>query len=132
MLQRQRDYRQKTNNASTKKYERTPKGYLMRKYRNMQSRVTGVQKKKAHLYKGLPILNRDEFYKWALNHSDFQYLFNEYVNNGYDRKFAPTVDRINSSKGYIIENMRWLTHSENSRLGAYSRHNKRIIKGELR
>jgi hypothetical protein len=33
-----------------KKYEKTPKGYLMRTYRNMKSRVLGIQHKKAHIY----------------------------------------------------------------------------------
>ena len=125
LLKTQREYRLRTNNASTKRYEKTPKGYLMRKYRNMQSRVTGVQKKKAHLYEGLPILDRDVFYKWALSNSSFWKLFNKYESSGYDRKLAPTVNRIDSDQGYILGNMRWLTHSENSRLGSYSRFSKK-------
>lgn len=67
-----REYRKRTGNRATHKYEKTVKGFLMRKYRNMQSRVTGVQKLKAHLYRGKDLLSREEFYDWALNSEDFK------------------------------------------------------------
>jgi len=116
-LDRQRKYREKTGNAATKKYERTQKGKLMRLYRNMQSRITGIQKQKAHLYVGKELLSKEEFYQWAEASPDWDLLYSDWVQSGFDRKFAPTVDRIDSSKGYTPANMRWLTHSENSRLG---------------
>lgn len=119
-LARQRERRQLTNNANTKKYEKTKKGKLMRMYRNMQSRVNGVQKLKAHLYAGKDILDRHEFYEWALASDKFHKLFDAWEKSGYDRKLSPSVDRIDSSRGYEIGNMEWVTHSENSRRGAIS------------
>ena len=121
--ERQRELRRLNNNAYTKKYEKTPRGFLMRLYRNMQSRVTGVQVKKRHLYHGKELLSREDFYTWALHGNEKQFfnMFEEYENSGYDRKLAPTVDRINSAKGYTLDNMRWLTHSENSILGGLHR-----------
>lgn len=110
----QREYRRKHGNGHTHKYEKTPNGFLMRLYRNMQSRVTGVQAKKAHLYRGLPILPREDFYAWAKAHPDFAQMFEEWKTAGYSRKLTPTVDRINSAEGYTLSNMRWLTHSVNS------------------
>jgi hypothetical protein len=117
----QRDHRKKNRNSDTLKYEKTKKGFLMRKYRNMQSRVLGIQKKKKHLYEGLGLLDRKDFYEWAFNHPYFESLFKVWKDSGYDRKLCPTVDRIDSFRGYHLENMRWLTHSENSRLGNISR-----------
>jgi hypothetical protein len=114
---RQRDWRAKNNNASTKKYEKTHKGFLMRLYRNMKSRVTGVQHEKFHLYEGKSLLPKDDFYNWALESDEFFHLFMAYTDSGFDRKFAPSVDRKDSSKGYSIDNMEWVTHSENSRRG---------------
>jgi len=119
-----RRYRKKTGNRATRKYERTKRGFLMRKYRNMQSRVVGIQKKKAHLYKGKCLLERDEYYKWAFDSREFNRLYEEWVKSEYDRKLCPTVDRINPDEGYCLENMRWITHSENSRLGAVARNKK--------
>jgi|32_taG_2_1085360.scaffolds.fasta_scaffold84018_2 hypothetical protein len=121
---KQREYRQRTKNSCTTKYEKTPNGYLMRKYRNMKSRVNGIQKLKHHLYLGKELLSKEEFYEWANSSTEFISLFNNYVNSGYDMKLAPTVDRIDSQRGYTIDNMRWLTHSENSRNGANSRFSK--------
>jgi hypothetical protein len=104
----------------SKLYEKTPKGFLMRTYRNMQSRVTGVQKKKAHLYKGLPILSRNDFYAWAWDNPDFWRLYKQWAATDYDRKLSPSINRLDTNKGYTIDNMEWLTHSVNSSLGGSS------------
>ncbi len=120
-LERQRAYRNRTGNASTKRYERTKKGKLMRLYRNMQSRIHGVQKAKHHLYEGKSLLPKDDFYSWAISCDEFHRLFKEWVASGYDRKLTPSVDRIDSSQGYEIENMEWVTHSENSRRGGMAK-----------
>lgn len=94
----------------------------MRLYRNMKSRITGVQQQKIHLYKGLDILSRDDFYAWSKNNPSFDFMFEKWKESNFDRRLTPTVDRINSKIGYVLSNMRWLTHSENSRLGGKSRH----------
>lgn len=99
------------------RYERTPNGFLMRLYRNMKSRVLGIQKQKAHLYEGKELLPKEEFYAWAKS-KKFYKMYAVYCDSGRDRRLAPTVDRIDSSLGYTVSNMRWLTHSENSRLGS--------------
>lgn len=96
----------------------------MRKYRNIESRITGIQKKKKHLYFGKEILSRDKFYEFAYSSDEFHAMFDVWEKSNYDRKLTPTVDRIDSSKGYSLDNMRWLTHSENSSLGAISRFSK--------
>lgn len=104
----------------SKWYEKTPKGFLMRAHRNMRSRVKGIQKKCIHLYLGLPVLPLDEFYDWALDNYEFWRLYKHWVASGYNRKLTPSVNRIDSTKGYLIENMEWVTHSVNSSLGATS------------
>jgi hypothetical protein len=113
-------YNLRTSYAAYKKYEKTPNGFLMRMYRNMKSRITGVQAAKFHLYAGKSLLDKEEFYEWAKNSPKFWELYEAYKNDNYNRKLAPSVDRINSSLGYCVENMEWVTHSENSRRGAIS------------
>lgn len=122
-LKRQRERRRQNGNADTKKYEKTINGFLMRMYRNMKSRVSGVQSKKAHLYKGKELLDKEEFYEFAAHSPMFLVLWEGYVSKDYDRKVAPTVDRIDSSKGYTLDNMQWVTHSVNSSRGARSKYN---------
>ena len=113
-------YNLRTNYEAYKKYEKTPNGFLMRMYRNMKSRITGVQAAKFHLYAGKSLLDKEEFYEWAKNSPKFWELYEAYKHDNYNRKLAPSVDRINSSLGYCVENMEWVTHSENSRRGAIS------------
>ena len=123
-LEYQRNRRKINGNLDTKKYEKTENGFLMRMYRNMKSRVTGVQSKKAHLYQGKELLPKEEFYEWAKHSPMFMVLFEQYKNNGYLMKDAPTVDRKDSSRGYVLDNMEWVTHSVNSQRGAYAKARK--------
>ena len=111
---KQRERRQKDGNKLTKKYEKTPNGFLMRLYRNMQSRITGVQSAKHHLYEGKTLLSREDFYTWAKNSDEFYLLFDAWELSGYDRKLTPSVDRIKAELGYELTNIRWVTHSYNS------------------
>lgn len=99
----------------------------MRLYRNMESRVSGIQKLKYHLYAGKSLLSREDFYKWAIADESFNSLFKRYEESGYVRKIAPSVDRIDSSKGYELSNMEFITHSENSRRGSLSQHKRKLI-----
>lgn len=124
---KQREYRKANGNSLTKKYEKTKKGFLMRMYRNMKSRIDGVQWQKAHLYSGKKLIDKNEFYDWVNNNSKFHELFDAYEKSGYDRKLAPSVDRIDSKIGYKLDNMELVTHSENSRRGSISRFQGKIV-----
>jgi len=117
----QRERRKLNGNVDTKKYEKTKKGFLMRLYRNMESRVTGVQKLKVHLYDGKSLLSRDEFYAWTEANAEFHKLFKEWEDSNYERRLTPSVDRINSSLGYELHNMEWIPFHENCRRGAISK-----------
>lgn len=123
---KQREYRKDNQNSCTKAYEKTINGFLMRMYRNMQSRVMGIQKPKAHLYVGKDLLSRESFYSWAKNNESFYKLWDVYISAGYERKLAPTVDRVDSDKGYTLDNMEWVSHSENSRRGSLAKAAKNL------
>jgi len=121
-LEKQRIKRKENGNAATHKYEKTKHGFLMRLYRNMQSRIDGVQKQKFHLYEGKNLLPRDEFYEWASSNDEFHRLFKIWEDSGYERKLTPSVDRVNSAIGYYLSNMEFVTQSINSSRGSLSRH----------
>lgn len=121
---------QGTKSEWAKMYEKTPKGFLMRTYRNMQSRVAGIQRLKAHLYKGLPILARHDFYAWAWDNTDFWRLYKNWAATDYDRRLTPSINRVDTECGYELDNIEWLTHSVNSSLGSCShkrRHKSSLI-----
>lgn len=113
---------------SGKIYEKTLQGYLVRVYRNMKSRISGIQKNKAHLYKGKSLLSKDSFYKWSLKSEEYLTLHSTWVLSNHCYKLAPSIDRVDSSLGYQENNIRWITQSENSRLGAISRHSIKSYK----
>ena len=117
---KQRGYRKRNGNLCNKRYEKSKKGFLMRVYRNMKSRIIGIQKAKHHLYKGKFLLPKEDFYSWSEANEDFHRLFKEWETSEYDRKLTPSVDRVNSEEGYSLSNMEWVTHSVNSRRGSLS------------
>lgn len=113
--------RYKENPNINKEYEKTEFGFIMRMYNNMKFRVAGVDKNKRHLYAGKPLLPKEEFYDWAKNHPSFKRLFIDYKLSNYARRKAPSVDRLNPDLGYTIDNMEWVTQSENSRRASITR-----------
>lgn len=43
----------------------------------------------------------------------FDRLFKEWENSGYSKQYKPSIDRINYKKGYLKNNVHWLTWAEN-------------------
>lgn len=115
----QRAWRRKNGNAATKRCEKTKQGYLMRSYRNMKSRVDGVQKKGS--WTGKELMPRAEFYAMALADPEFHRLFAAYESSGFERRLAPSPDRVDSRRGHTPDNIRWVTHSVNSGLANKAR-----------
>lgn len=118
----QREYRKKNGSIHTKVYEKTPSGFLMRLYRNMKSRISGIQKPDKDYWVGKELFDKGAFYEWALNHPKFIELFEEYREQGYPRKLAPSIDRIDSNIGYTFNNVEWVTMLENSIRGTKKRY----------
>jgi acetoin utilization deacetylase AcuC-like enzyme len=112
--ERTRIYRLNNANLWTRRYEKTKKGFLVRMYRNMTSRVKGVQKDYIHIYQGLDILPKEQFYEFALNNSEFHRLFKEWKDALYERRLCPSIDRIDTKFGYTLGNIQFLTMSENA------------------
>ena len=80
----------------------------------MRSRVNGKNSYKTSS-EGKEILDRKDFYEWTFNETNFLELFDYFIKNNYQRKIAPSIDRIDNNGGYVLGNMQWLTVSGNSR-----------------
>lgn len=133
---RQRFLRKQNGDIHTKRYERTKPGFLMRKYHHMRHRVEGrYHVPGAYMWAGKELLPKQEFYDWAMSNPSFHTLWDNWVASGYDIKLCPSVDRIDSSIGYTISNMRFITFHENRLLGALAskakRDNKKIMNGRI-
>lgn len=103
-----------------------PLRFALYKYAGIQARCTGTNKSQRYI--GLPFMPREEWGRFVKRtFSTMKKLHTNWKENNFERKFCPTVDRIDSSKGYIVGNCRWLTLSKNSSLGRKGKqfHNKR-------
>lgn len=96
-------------------YNKSVNGFLNYLYTRMKCRTKGSCTSSPHLYLGKKILPRKDFYEWSKNHPEFLKLHANYVANNYEKKFAPSVDRINPDKGYTLDNMEWVCCRENLR-----------------
>lgn len=107
--------------CTTHENKATITSFLNKMYRDMKARVTGTKKgavadRTQHIYVGKSILPKDVFIQWAKNHPDFLSLYKRYFMNDFERRLAPSVNRMNSKKGYTLDNMEWMTSGQNSGL----------------
>lgn len=94
--------------------------FLTKVYKNMRQRVLGIQKTNMNTYYGLELLSKEEFINFTKNNDQFARLYKEWIQNGYKRTETPSVDRIDSTKGYTLDNIRWLPNWLNFSYGATS------------
>lgn len=96
------------------RYRTDKKYYLNNRYNVLKQRAEGRS-----IYptgaKGLPFCTREEFINWCNETMDiFDPMWKTWQDSEYDLTKAPSVDRIDPRKGYEIENLQWLTQSDNS------------------
>lgn len=99
--------------------------YLKRIYRNITRRTSSGEHP---LYTGLNVMTRDEFFEWGASCLVFHELYEDWACSGFNRKLAPSVDRINPVLGYVHGNVKWMTLSENAKKGANSLNRRGAIR----
>lgn len=113
----QTNYRK--NIQKYKEYDKTRQRFSIKRildhrYNSLVQRATGraIHLSSAQNY---PYLTRDEYDVWAKdNMEQFMKLYVDWQNNNFKRTLAPSIDRKDNFAGYIPDNMRWITQSENS------------------
>jgi len=84
----------------------TPKHYFSRMY----SRQLLNSKKRGH---PSPDYTRDELIEWLKIQPNVDNIWNKYINSGRDRKFAPSIDRIDDNLPYTLSNIQLMTFEQN-------------------
>lgn len=91
--------------------QNNPYYYMRGTYNGMSYRCRAVKR-----YKNLKLLSKDEWVVWTShNMPKFMKLYKDWQSSGYKKAFAPSIDRIDNSRGYEFDNMQWLTFSQNAR-----------------
>lgn len=83
-------------------------------YRGIVNRCNGVQRKYSST--GTTPISMAEWKSFCTSTStEFDKLYDAWKKSGFQRKMAPSIDRIDNNRGYTIDNMQWLSQSDNSR-----------------
>ena len=101
-----------TRQNDIRRYRNNPKRYLYHKYQGILNRcVRGYGHKS---YAGKEVCTEEEWNKWTKKtYKTFISLYEGWKESGYERRKAPSVDRIDNTRGYTTDNMQWLTLSAN-------------------
>lgn len=69
---------------------------------------------KGDYYKGLEYLSLDEWVKFCnKNINKLEKLWKEYIRNDKDRRLTVSIDRIDTDKGYVTKNIRFISYGHN-------------------
>lgn len=87
------------------------------RYSSMKTRIEG-RAIREYASQGREIATLEEFLVWCHSEpqaSRFAKLHADWKREGYPRGLTPSIDRIDNSGGYTLDNIRWITVRDNNR-----------------
>jgi hypothetical protein len=101
---------------SQKRHSRTSKWYVRNMYKRIKQRIrTNPHYKNRKLH-----FSMEEWLEFAKN-NNYKELYGNYVASNRDMRLAPSIDRVDNSGEYTLDNIQIITHSKNA-----SKDNKKI------
>lgn len=98
------------------RYRKNKDRLLAHIYRGIVNRCNGVQRKYSST--GTTPISIAEWKSFCTStRAEFDKLYDAWEKSGFQRRMAPSIDRIDNNRGYTIDNMQWLSQSDNSRKG---------------
>ena len=97
-------------------YQRTKKGLITKIYATQRS----SSKKRGDK---LPDYTKKELQEWILSQPNFETLYNNWAESGYNKDLKPSCDRLDDYKPYTLDNIRLVTWEVNVKKGYEDRKN---------
>lgn len=89
------------------------KRIFIHRYSGMLARTEG-RAIRHYEVEGKPICTKKEFMTWCdSNIQVFEQLHRAWRESGWANTKAPSIDRINNAHGYTLDNIRWISKSQN-------------------
>ena len=61
------------------------------------------------------IIDRRHFMVWSIEDENFRHDYYDYYYSNFDKKIAPVIERIDKSKDFTAENLRWTVQKSKNR-----------------
>lgn len=85
-----------------------------RRYSSMKFRISrGYMKKRS-----IDIPTKEQFLDWCYSpdiYRQFMRVYGAYKDSNFERRLIPTIDRKDTFLGYSLDNLQWMSHSDNAR-----------------
>ena len=65
-----------------------------------------------------PTYTKKELHQYIINHPDYKIIYDNWIKNNCNKWFRPSIDRLDTSKGYSFDNIRLTTWSINHKAEA--------------
>lgn len=88
--------------------------FLRQKYAQVKQRCTNKKRLDHKRYHDKLDIEIEDFYNRFIKDEQFNRLYIDWQESNYEYCKCPSVDRINPKLGYSIDNIQFITHSQNS------------------
>ena len=88
-------------------FYRSKEGLILKIYSNQKA----SSKKRGH---HMPLYSKLELQKFIFSHTNFENLYNNWVDSNYNKDYAPSIDRLNDYLPYSFDNIQLISWKQNN------------------
>ncbi len=96
-----------------RRHKEEPLEFLKRVWNNIKIRCTNEKHATAKYYYGKEFCDKEDFLNYFVGNKQFLKLYKKWQQSGFQYKEIPSINRFNNKKGYILNNLEFITHSKN-------------------